>query len=186
MKKNVRIKTSDIVVLLLCIIGVVVTSGGSKAGDEESTRIGVFDSRAVAVAYAHSDFMKEKYKELKKQQQKANENGNSEKAKEIRKRGEQIQKKLHKQGFGTASVSNLLKPVKDKIPEIAEKAGVDVIVSKWDIEYKSSSAEIVDITEKIVKPFNPSKRVLKIISGLSDNQPVSEETLEKMDDSVQK
>lgn len=182
MKKNVRIKMSGIVVLLLCIIGVILTSGSSKAENEESTRVGVFDSRAVAVAYAHSDFMKQKYKELKKQQQKAKENGNSEKAKEIRKRGKQMQKKLHKQGFGTASISNLLKPVKDKIPEIAEKAGVDIIVSKWDIEYKSSSAEIVDITEKIIKPFNPGKRVLKIISELSDNPPASEETLEKMDD----
>ena len=77
--------------------------------------------------------------------------------------GQAGQTKLHMQGFSTASVSEYLEHIKDKIPAIAKQAGVDVIVSKWDLAYQSPDAEFVDVTDLMVKPFNPSEKVLKMV-----------------------
>jgi Skp family chaperone for outer membrane proteins len=180
MKKNVRLGLSG--VLVLCVIGVFFTSGSSAAKQEKSTRIGVFDSRAVAIAYVHSKFMKQEYQKLKKQKQKAQSEGDTKRVNDINKEGENWQHQIHKQAFGTASVSNLLKYIKEDLPEIAEKSRVDIIISKWDIEYKSPSAEVIDITNKIIEPFNPDEKTLEKISGLSKEPPISDEILNNMKD----
>ena len=38
------------------------------------------------------------------------------------------------QGFSTAPVTNILEQIKDKLPAINNKAGVSVLLSKWDQE----------------------------------------------------
>ena len=102
------------------------------------------------------------------------------KIKELEAWGPAQQAKLHKQGFGTAPVQDLLKHIKGDIPKIAKEAGVDIIISKWDVVYQNPSIELVDITNEIVKPFNPSEKTLKSIRSIQTHPPVAEEVLEKM------
>lgn len=118
---------------------------------------------------------------MKAEQQKAEAAGDAVKLEEIRQRMIERQKQMHFQGFGTADVGEYLKYIKDDIPKIAAKAGVDVIVSKWDVVYRGPAVRFVDITEALVQPFGPSEKTLKVIRELKKQNPVPIEQLEKMD-----
>jgi hypothetical protein len=171
---------------LVCVVaGLAVWSFAAaeqpaEKSDKTEVRVGVFDSRAVAVAYAHSDWNAKRLKAKIPEMEKAKAAGDTKKIEELDKWGKAQQAKLHRQGFGTAPVHDLLKHVKDEIPQIAKETGVDIIISKWDVVYQNPSVELVDITDKIVEPFRPSQKTLSIIKDLVKQPPVSEEVLEKM------
>ena len=113
---------------------------------------------------------------------KAKAEGNEKLAEELKAQANVRQQKLHTQGFSTASVGEYLETVKDKIPAVAKEAGVDVIVSKWDMVYQSPDAEFVDVTALMVKPFNPSEKTLKTIEELVKHQPISLEEARNIKD----
>ena len=69
--------------------------------------------------------------------------------------GPAMQKRLHEQGFGTAPVDDIIARIEDKLPDIAKEAGVDVIVSKWTLTYRSPAAKFVDVTGLIAAEFDP-------------------------------
>lgn len=70
---------------------------------------------------------------------------------------------MHQQAFSITSVASILEKVKAELPKIAEEAGVDIIMSKWEVAYKNPSIEIVDVTSHLVKLFNPDERTLKTV-----------------------
>jgi len=176
-----------IVLSLVCLVaGLAVWSLAAANTSVEQTnkqkvRVGVFDSRAIAIAYAHSEWNKNRLKAKMPEMEKAKAAGDTKKIKELEAWGNAQQAKMHKRGFGTAPVHDLLKHIKDEIPKIARETGVEVIVSKWDVVYQSPSVELVDITDEMVKPFKPKEKTLKIIKDMANHLPVSEEVLEKMD-----
>jgi hypothetical protein len=176
--------------IMMAVLGV---SGIASAGEEVAPkpekakfRLGVFDSRAVAVAYAHSKIGQEKIGQeiqgLKKELDAAEAAGDKAKADEIRAEGKAGQERLHQQGFGTASVKKYLDPVKDKIPQVAKDAGVDVIVSKWDLTYQNPAVETVDVTDEVVKLFEPSERVVKMVQEMKKHPPMDEDDVRKIKD----
>jgi hypothetical protein len=158
-----------------------VFGGGrpATAAEKQKMRVGTFDSRAVAVAYAASDVNNAYIKRLKETHDKAKTAGDKAKLAEIEEEANAQQERLHQQGFSTASVADILEHVKDKLPAIAKEAGVDAIVSKWDIAYQSPTVEFVDVTPLVVKPFQPSARTLKIIEDLGKQSPIAEKHLKK-------
>jgi hypothetical protein len=96
--------------------------------------------------------------------------------------GESSQHLAHKQGFGTWPVTDLLERIKDDIPGIAESAGVDVIISKWDIVHSGADVEFQDVTLLMVAPFDPDDDTLKLIKEeLPKVDPVPLEELENHD-----
>ena len=179
-KKIVLIGLSLVTAIVVC---------GLYAGDEKPAAggntsavvVGTFDSRAVAVAYVRSGHWQQKLQQMKRELDEAKAAGDANKVKEIEQWGPAQQKKAHLQGFGTADVSEIIECIKDEIPAIAKEAGVDIIVSKWNVVYQGPSAKTVDITEKIVAPFNPDEKTLTIIRDLMTKTPVSQDVLEKMD-----
>ena len=176
-------KKKKIMLSFVCVVsGLTVWSLAGLETTVEKTEkrkvcVGIFDSRAVAVAYAHSEYWSEIYHEKVAELEKAKAEGDTKKIEELEGWGPAQQAELHKQGFGTAPVGNLLRHIEDDIPKIAKETGVDVIVSKWDVVYENPSAELVDITDEIVKPFKPSEKVLKSIRSIQTHPPVSEEVL---------
>jgi hypothetical protein len=154
-------------------------SGGDK---KDKIRVGVYDSRAVAVAWAHSEKFDGELKSKMAEMEKAKANGDTAKVEELEAWGIAQQERLHLQGFGTGSVTGLLKHIAADIPAIARKTGVDIIVSKWEVVYQHRSAEVVDITDEIVKPFAPSRDTLKMIEELKKEKPVPEEQLKNVED----
>lgn len=164
----------------LCCSGAWAQGPGDK--DKAKVRVGTFDSRAVAVAYARSKEFNQHIRQLMEEQKKAKEAGDQEKVKNLEAQGKAQQQRFHEQGFSTASVDDILARIKDKLPEIAKEAGVDLIVSKWDVAFKAPGAETVDITELVIKPFQPDEKVLRIIKDLKDKAPIPLEELRKQKD----
>jgi hypothetical protein len=151
-------------------------------GGKGKIRIGVFDSRAVAVAYAASKFNREQYQKLKKTLDEAEASGDKEKAERIKAEGKAGQERLHRQGFGTASVKKYIDLVKDKIPAVAKNAQVDFIVSKWEVAYQAPAVEVVDITDELVQAFEPNDRTLKTVQELKKHPPLDEEEIRRIKD----
>lgn len=170
-----------LVLMLVLITGsaIYATAGSEKKMPPRKVVVGTFDSRAVAVAYAHSKFHSEILNEKMAEHKKAKKAGDNEKVKELEAWGAAQQHKLHLQGFGDASIKPLLEYIKGDIPKVAKQAGVDIIVSKWDMVYQAKDAEFVDVTELIIRGFEPPAKALKSIKALKKYEPFSKKELEK-------
>jgi len=169
-------------VLIYVLAGLAVsTTVGAQKSQEKTSRskviVGTFDSRALAMAYYRSEEFMQSMQELRAEYEKAKAAGDEKRIKELEVKGPAQQELIHKQGFSTWPVDNILEKIKGKIPEIAKQAGVDVIVSKWDVVYQQSGVEFIDVTDLMVKPFNPDEETLKIIKDLQKKDPVPLEEL---------
>ena len=134
-------------------------------------RVGTFDSRAVAVVYVRSAAGGAKIKRLMEQYEQAKAAGNEAEMKRLQAEGKAGQDRLHQQGFSTASVANILETIQDQLPAIAKQAEVDLILSKWDAVYLAPGSETIDVTDLILKPFNPDKKTLDIVEQLRKHTP---------------
>jgi len=150
----------------------------AHAGSKEAPtklRVGVYDNRAIAVAYAASKYnpVGSKMKEYKK----AEAAGDTERVKELKAWGEKHQRQLHRQGFGRAPVNDLLEHVKDKLPKVAETCHLVAIARQFD--YANTDVEVVDITKELVMLFDPSEKTLKTVEELKKHAPIDIDTIDK-------
>jgi len=173
--------TMGAIVLLAGLIagGTVAAQESQPGATGDKVRIGTFDSRALAMAYYRSEPFRRHMADLHRQLDEAKANGDEERVQELERYGPELQTLVHKQGFGTWPVDNILEKIKDEIPQIAAQAEVDVIVSKWDIVYPKSGTEFVDVTDLMVAPFDPSEDTLKVIREIREQAPVPVEELEE-------
>lgn len=140
--------------------------------------VGTFDSRAIAITYYRTEATASYFEDLKTEHAEAVESGNKERVKELEAEGQASQELIHKQSFGTWPVDNILEIIEGKIPEIAKQADVDLIVSKWNIVYKHSGIEFMDVTDVMVNLFNPDEQTLGIVEQIKMQNPVPLEELE--------
>ena len=147
----------------------------AEDGIKEKIRIGTYDGRAIAIAYAPSKFNPVKEKMQKYEQAKTD--GDKEKMKSLEEWGEKHQRQLHRQGFSNLPVHDLLAHVKDEIPAVAKQAGVVAIVSKCD--FTSDEVEVVDVTDRLVGLFDPSERTLKYVKEIKGQKPVDLDDLKE-------
>jgi hypothetical protein len=171
--------------VLAALAGALTTGAAILAGapaqkaQRAGLRVGTFDSQAVAVAFAASEIFGRQLRQLKEEYHKAKAAGDEERVKKLETEGRAQQEQFHRQGFGTAPVDEILQHIKDELPAIAKRAGVDVIVSKWAITYSVPDAQLVDVTDLIVEPFKPNGRTKRIIRELRDKPPLPPEEIEK-------
>ena len=180
MKRNVCV--TGLVVLIVgagCMVS--VGSRVSAGGKKKLLRVGVYDSRGIAIAYCHSHFAGERYEKLKARSDAAEAAGDEQTVEAIKEIGRQQQAKQHLQGFGTAPVHEYLEHVKDQIPDVAKAAGVDVIVSKWEFDYLASDADVVDVTMELAKLFEPNEKAYKWIEQMKDKDPIPTEELKRLE-----
>lgn len=175
---------------MTCLVIIAVVAGLAAhmtAGDQESQkkasgskiRVGTFDSRAVAIAYFGSKTFNRHLNALRAELKAAKADGNQKRVKELEAEGPALQELMHKQGFSTWPVDNILETIERKIPEIAKQADVEVIVSKWDIVYQRSGVEFVDVTDLMVRPFEPDEDTWRTIKDIQKQDPVPLENLKK-------
>ena len=167
------------VVSVLLIVGLGPPAGelGRPSQPGVKLRVGTYDNRAVAIAWFHSEF--NDLGKLREQMQAAKEAGDQAKIDELNELGPKLQRKLHFQGFGRAPVTDLLKPVKDRLGEVASAAGVDAIV--FECDFAGEGVEVVDVTDELIKLFNPTTEALNIIEELKKHDPVPLEDLRDED-----
>jgi hypothetical protein len=110
--------------------------------------------------------------------ERAKKAGDEELVAELESLGPAMQKRLHEQGFGTAPVDDIIARIQDKLPGIAKQAGVDVIVSKWTLIYRSPAARFVDVTGLVAAEFDPDERTLKMIQSTVETEPIPLDKIE--------
>ncbi|MGD9125805.1 MAG: hypothetical protein PVH19_00365 [Planctomycetia bacterium] len=181
-----RVKQAAVAGLIVAIIVGFMGSFGAKgllAAEKESTakpqgpkiRVGVYENRAIACAYAPSKFnpSAEKMKEYKK----AEAAGDKKRCAELKAWGKEHQRQLHRQGFCAMPVDDLLAHVKDGLAKLAEKENLDLIV--WRYDYKSENVEIIDITDQIVELYDPTEKTKRTIKELLKHPPFPLDVIEK-------
>src|SRR5271157_1333122 len=94
----------------LCVLTGATVSAQSQTN---RLRIGVYDSRAVAVAYANSTEFRESMKSVQADYQKAQAAKDEKQMKEIGGQMKLQQRRLHEQGFSTGSVAGIMAKIKD-------------------------------------------------------------------------
>ncbi len=134
------------------------TTAGAEI--EQRLRIGVYDSRAIVIAYTSSAYNDHVMQKKSKQKKKAEQAGDTHEANKIEAWMTHISNKKHSQAFGTAPVHDLLHPIKMRLPQIAKEAGVDAIISKWEFDYVSPDAEVRDVTMLLVKAYEPKPELI--------------------------
>jgi hypothetical protein len=144
------------------------------ATENPTERIGIYDSRAIAVAYAGSQFQKARMNELVSRQQKANAADDKKEVARLEAEGRAWQAQLHRQGFSAASVDDLLAHIAGELPRIRQDAGVTLLISKWNRTElrKHPSAAQIDVTMALVDAFHPSELQRKRAIGIQRKPPV--------------
>ena len=62
--------------------------------------------------------------------------------------------------------------IKASLPAVAKKAGVDVIVSTWEVNYQSPGIKVVDVTDDLVALFHVSAKGLEWAKGIKTQKPL--------------
>jgi hypothetical protein len=185
--------TCAVISVVLAGLAVYTTVGAQQSQEMTSgskVRIGTFDSRCLAMGYYRSEMFKSHMLRLKAEYEKAKAAGDKKRVKEMEARSASgiwpdmgwppspaQQDMMHKQGFSTWPVDNILEKINGKIPEIAKQADVDVIISKWDLAYQRSGVELVDVTPLLVKLLVKDEKALKAALEIRKMHPIPRETL---------
>lgn len=161
-------------VFTLALIALALSAGppGTSAPTGPKLRVGTFDSRALCIAYVHSDLHDELLRDLRRRRDEAHGAGEEALAAELDEHGLALQDRRHRQTFSNAPVFDVLELVEDALPTIAVEAQVDLIVSKWHLVHVGPDVERVDVTELLIAPFEPGERTLKTIAELADHEPL--------------
>lgn len=147
-------------------------------------RIGVYDSRSIAVAWAGTETHNTLLKSLQAEWQQAKAAGDQKRVEEVEAEAEAQQRLLHMQAFSTAPVDDILAYIEDSLPQIQQEASVTMLVSKWDSETlaKYPSAELVDVTMVLVDALQPNERQRQHAIGIQTQDPIPLEEAEKIQD----
>jgi hypothetical protein len=136
------------------------------------SRIGVFDSRCVAVAYYNSPDFQKDTRQMAADLSAAKTAGNAARVTELEFQGPALQNLAHYQVFSNASIPNIVEKLGAVLPGVAADARVPVIVSKWDVAFKDAAVEYVDVTDAIVQAFKPDARVLQMVAAVKPQSPM--------------
>jgi hypothetical protein len=173
MKRSIGLAAAAIVVGSLGIFAAAQADqappGGKAPVAAAKVRIGTYDNRAIAVAYAASKF--NPAREKMKEHAAAKQAGDAAKGAELEAWGKSHQRMLHFQGFGHVPVADLLEHVKDGVARVAAENQLAAITMSCD--FVSTDAEIIDVTDELVELFDPTDKVRKTVRGVRDAEPVS-------------
>jgi hypothetical protein len=143
-------------------------------GEKARERIGIYDSRSIAVAYVGSAFQEKRMKDLTSRFKKAEEAGDTKEVSRLKAEGRAWQAQLHRQGFGTARVDDLLAHITNDLPRIQEAADVTRLISKWDKAElaKHPKAERIDVTMQLIEAFGPTEKQRQHAIEIQKRKPV--------------
>ena len=171
-------KKSALMVLMMLatvLMTTAIISPASAQKKSSAVKIGTYDSRIVMLAYAKSNFFKEKLQKVSKESEELLNSKDSVKMKEGAMKMISFSFNMEKCVFTSASATPIINLVKDQFPEVAKKAGVSMIVSKGDLNYSNPDIEIIDLTQQISTLFDPAGADVKTAAEISKQDPVSEE-----------
>lgn len=158
--------------IAFCTLGLISTGHAQEPSESGSMRVGTFDSRAVAIVYYQSEGQRQYRRDLGAEYAAAEEAGDEWRRMQLDALFPALQHRMHQQGFGSASIREIMDSISDELPEIAREAGVSAIISKWEIPYSSEEVELVDLTAQVVALIDPSERAIGVVEDLRATSPV--------------
>lgn len=142
-----------------------------------SIKIGTYDSRVVIFAWSRTDLLKQHMARIGQQSDSAQKAHDTARFKEVSVEAMSFQHLLHQLVFSNGSVSSFMTVIKDKLPELAKKEGVSIIVSKWELNYNDPSCEVIDLTSQVAALFQPKEDISKMATDIAGQAPVPIEEL---------
>ena len=179
MKTQMFPRLAGIVAVL--VMGVFAVSTAPAQSQPNALRIGVYDSRAIAIAYGGSADFQRVLQSAHKEYDAAKQAKNDGQMQAVKDRMKLQQRRLHEEGFSTGSVAPIMATLKDVLPEVARQADVQLIVSKWELNEQSPDVTVVDVTDQLVALFHPSEKVLKWVKSIEAQPPLP---IEKITDDM--
>jgi hypothetical protein len=140
-------------VLVVGCVGAVGAARGPAAG-EAKVRIGIYDSRAVALAFGRSAENLKEINDLSGEAQRAKGAGDQQRFDALDGKLKQRQFMLHAQVFSNAPPVEALAKLEKALPEIAKAEGVVAIVDR--VAFRGEGVETVDLTQRLVEEFKPT------------------------------
>lgn len=167
-----RFSTAMRTAVAVAAVGAAGLMAAAETGDAAApakVRVGTYDSRAIAVAYAASELnpVREKMKEYEA----AKQAGDKSKMAELQSWGKSHQRMLHFQGFGRVPVAELLAPVKEGVARVAADRKLSIIV--MECNFAAGDVEIVDVTDELVELFHPTAKTRETVRELRKVEPIS-------------
>ena len=159
----------------LILLGLFISSG-NRTNAQTKLRIGVFDSRAVAIVFYQSKFsnVKENFGALRTKMKEAKEKDDKDAIKKIEREATLRQAMMHQQGFGDGSVNGITETVKDKMAELAKTENLSAIVSKWELVFSGADFELVDVTAQVVDFFEPDEKMKETTKEVLQSEPIKD------------
>jgi hypothetical protein len=150
------------------------TDAETAVSSSPSVRVGLFDSRFVALAYYRSEHGMKAARALREELERARSSRDTKRVRALEAKGPALQNLMHQQVFGNLSIPNVMAMLQTHLPQIAEDAGLSLIVSKWEVQYVVGDFELVDITLRLVELFDVDEATREMIEeGLeADREPV--------------
>lgn len=178
MKKRIG---SHVMVITVLVLGVLSTSVSAQGPETTGPVIGTFDSRCVAAAYYRSEEFLADIAEQKAEYEAVLQVGDTERADELGELGPEQQQLAHEQVFSAGGIDEIIWMIWSELPGVAEVAGVDLIVSTWDIIYRDESMQFVDVTDLLVMFFDPSEETLDLIESMKGMPAIPPQFLQGSD-----
>ena len=159
-------KRSMCTLLAMAAIAVLISGCSANPG----VRIGVYDSRAIALAHGNSDEGKEFITGLMAEMAKAKAAKNDSIVQHIEKTVKMYQVLSHLRAFSVGSVTDILEKHKAEVDLVAKEAGVQAIVSKFELIYTGDNVTVIDVTLPLARIFKPSEQAMQWISGIQEQE----------------
>ena len=113
-----------LVIMVATAAGVLTGATAVAQASTNQLRVGVYDSRAIAIAYANSPLFAESLKSAQAEYERARKDQNEKQMQAIESRMKLRQRRTHEQAFSTGSVAGCLAKIKDSLPAVAKQANV--------------------------------------------------------------
>lgn len=126
---------------------------------DPASRVGIYDSRAVAIAWVRSEGFRAEMSALAAERAAAKAAGDSARVRALDERGAALQQKIHGQGFGTDPVDDILERVAAELPALRTREGVDMLMSRFDPSLAEPRGK--DVTDALVALFHPDAETLR-------------------------
>lgn len=154
--------------MLLAVAALLFIGGATRP----RTRIGTYDSRAIAIAYGNSEEGSGFIRSLMKEYQAAKEAKNDSLVAALEERAQMHQRLSHMRAFSTAPVDELFEAHAKDVEAIARKAGVEAVVPEFQLLWCGDGVEKVDLTEQLAAMFKPSAQGLKWVKECTGTKPL--------------
>ncbi len=168
--KAKRIVSSTVPFLLITVLAMMIPAV-SSADEVTALKVGVYNSRGVALAYGSSPAVEQQFKDLKTQHATAKAAGDMDTVRELEERGPWLQERLHMQVFGNLPVDDILEGREAMLAEVAREAGVVLIVS--EVAYRLPYVQTVDVTVNIARRLGADGETLARLQEINTTEPVA-------------